>query len=167
MTTPGTQPVLLPLGVTHPAAGHGGHPDPDARQVTGPHHLARYLPGTVEIFLAGGWARLDAATIDHTKGTTTLDVHGQDKITAPYDTRIICRPATIEGYGSDLPAAALENRQILTADGWWNLGHAEFAGHIAGCYRIILERGGTTRQTTINRDEAVLLRAVPLPQGWS
>lgn len=166
LVAPGAEPELMPLGVTQPPAGHGGHIDPDSR-CTRPHHLARYLPGTVEVFLAGGWARLDMATINHTDGTTDLDIRSREKITAPHDTLIICRPATIEGYGADLPAAALHKRQMLTGGGWWNVGHAEFAGDIAGSYRVLLESAGATRQTSIDRDQAVLLRATPLPKGWS
>lgn len=163
---PGVEPELRPVGVMRPPAGYGGHDDPDCR-TTRPHHLARYLPRTVEVFLAGGWARLERATINHAGGTTALSVHGQDDIIVGHDTWITVRPATVESLGEDLEAARQDRRQMLTAEGWWNVGPAQFTGYESRNYLVMLERDGIVRQQTVGHDEPVLLRSTPLPRGWS
>lgn len=140
----------------------GGYADPDVRSVA-PDALTAAKPGEVEVLVDSRWQRLDLATTD--QGAVTLTTSGG---LAVVDTgrMLTVRPATIEGYGTDLGKAAVAGRQMLTSTGWMTVDTADWIGEQAQSYKVALSNGNETRHTTIEAAEAVLLRQ-PRPGWWS
>jgi hypothetical protein len=156
-TTPGTDPVIEPVGDDQLPVTYGHHADPDVRRVAA-HTLARAKPEQIELIgQYQEWVRLDTATINHEQGTVTVVIAGQD-YHVPADRMLIARPATVEGFGTDLPAAHTQRRQVLTGTGWMNVQEVDYAGSTSDSYRVLLSDGETHRTTSIAASEAVLLR---------
>lgn len=163
MQAPGIEPVLIPpRDVTLPAE-HGGHPDPDVR-LAAVHTLARANRGEVEVIIDGTWYRLDQAVIDHEQGTVTFtSSHGEDTLDAVL--LVPARPATIEGYGSDLTAAVSLRQQVLTGTGWMTVETAEYMGPTSDTYNVCLSADDeVARRTSYGHGDAILMRAPRV--GW-
>jgi hypothetical protein len=162
---PDTRAVPLSL-----LPGYGGHHDPDIRTVPFS-ELVGYEPGQVEVFLDGSWLPVDGVTTDPA-GTVQLilpTASGQVPAGSP-TSKVQARPATVEGYGSDLlpspehPAGGV-NREMLTAVGWMRIDSVTSATDIAGVH-VKLSIGAANADGTVRADAPVLLRDPP-PARWS
>lgn len=163
MQTPGVEPVLVPPGDLALPADPGGHPDPDVR-LAAPHTLARANHGEVEIIIGGTWYRLDQAVIDHEQGTVTF-VTTRGETTVPAGDLVPARPATIDGYGSDLTAAVSLRQQVLTGTGWMTVETAEYMGQTSDTYNVCLSAGDElSRRTSYGHGDEILLRGPRV--GW-
>jgi hypothetical protein len=163
METPGVEPQLLPADPAELPTNHGGHPDPDVRRAVA-HTLARAKPEEVELLADGRWMRLSSATINQPDGTVHLVVAGLD-FTVPAFRELRARPATIEGYASDLPNAAAQGFQVLTDGGWMNIQAVSnpAAVHL---HTVTLVNDGEQLTDSYTAGEQLLLRAQP-PGWWS
>lgn len=169
METPGFDPKIEPVTAADVAgmpANPGGHPDPDVRRVAAS-TLARANPGQVEILSGGEWRRLDSAIIDQVEGTVQILAAGLAVDPVDSDRWILSRPATVEGYASDLPTAAIVGQELLTAQGWMTVEHAETLGPLSGnAYKASLIGENGAYQTSFNAADALLLRNTR-PGWWS
>lgn len=166
LQTPTVTPAAPAASSVTPVAeaGYGGHYDPDIQPIE-VWKLARTKVGEVEIRHADQWMRLDMVTFDQVDFTVTILARGHESITMVPGTVVLARPATLEGYASDLPQNAnAAGMQMLARDGWWNLDQADYMGHMAYAYKVVLSRDGEVRSTSIGRNEQVLLRRTP--PGW-
>lgn len=163
MQTPGVLPVLVPAGDLVLPREHGGHADPDIR-LAAPHTLARANRGEVDVLIGDAWHRLDQATIDHEQGTVTF-VTARGETTVPASDLVPARPATVDGYGSDLTAAVTTRHEVLTGTGWMTVETAEYMGPTSDTYNVCLSAGDeVARRTSYGHGDEILLRAPRV--GW-
>lgn len=165
---PGFEPVMGPVpDDTQLPPVYGNHADPDVRMIAG-HSLARADAGDLEIVVSNTWLPLELATIDHVTGEVHLVVAHQPVVAFPGHEMMVARPSTIEGETADLFAAAVQERQVLTATGWMTVETAEDMGPTADATKVMLvDPAGTEgRQTSFAHGAELLLRNKP-PAWWS
>jgi hypothetical protein len=174
----------VPDGVVLPAP-YGGHPDPDVRQVK-VQVLPVLPPKAVELLYAGKWMPVGGVNItgELAVEVTCLppDSEIETVVFRDLNELVTVRPATVEAQATDLPAASVHGRQVLTVNGWWTVAGAAEMGPIAGrAYKVTLVEEPARRDalgavlaslgdnaigTSYNHHDQVLLRDVP-GSWWS
>jgi hypothetical protein len=158
----------------------GRYDDLDVRRIR-VRNLPAFNADTVEIAVDGYWVRVAGVNVDADGNVTVTSANDP---TRPDHLRlkqfsypktsdgqvVLVRPATIEGYGDDLPAAPLRGRQVLFEDGWWNIDSARSTGFTNTNIEATVSRDEPDAPTRVRklifgREEKVLLRNQP-PAGW-
>jgi hypothetical protein len=175
------EPVAADVQLPEP---YGAYQDPDVKQVK-VHNVTLFPPKSYEVLHDGQWLPVVGTNITG-ELAVELTVLPADREYATVTFRdlnadIVVRPVTVEAQASDLPAASVHGRQVLTIDGWWAVAAAEFLGPIANCYKTVMARPAhrrsalgavvvtdddVTRVTSYTTGEKVLLRDVP-GSWWS
>lgn len=165
-------------------APYGGYDDPDVRTAAAS-ALPLFPPKAIELLHAGEWKPIVGVNItaDLTIKVTCAprDAEFEEITVNGLDKTVVIRPAVVEAFSPDLPAASVHGRQILTGDGWWTLAGSDYQGPNALFYKTTLVRephhrdalGGVlitaddeVRTTSYTAGEKVLLRETP-GSWWS
>jgi hypothetical protein len=159
---------------------YGGHPDPDVRQMA-VYDLPLFPSKAIELLHEGQWMPIARAAVnDDLKVIATClppDKSYEDVELGGLGIMVTVRPTAVEAQASDLPAAGVHTRQVLTADGWWTVALAELMGEK---YKTVMVRkppgqGPTQGRGEENREhrtvlyadgEPVLLREAPADWCW-
>lgn len=178
MFAPVPDDVVLP-------APYGGHPDPDVRQVK-VRGLPMVPPKAVELLHDGEWMLVGGVNITAELAVEVSCLPGDREfetvVFRDLNGSAIVRPAAVEAKATDLPAASVHGRQVLTGNGWWTVAGAAEMGPIAGrAWKVILVEdparrdalgavlasvGDSQISTSYNHADQVLLRDVP-GSWWS
>lgn len=159
----GGEPLLMPLnGDEALPAEHGGYTDPDVRYAR-IRFLTQAKPRELDVMVSGEWQRLNMATVDPRSGSAILDTTTGPIRTVGTDL-VVVRPATSDGFGTDLVQAARLGHQVLRSDGWRTVEYAEYMGALAGTYKATFGKGSDAFNTTYNTGDKILTRATP--PGW-
>lgn len=165
-------------------APYGGHPDPDVKQVK-VHNVMLFPPKSYEALHDGQWLPVVGTnvTADLAVELTVLPADREYATVTFSDLNaaIVVRPVTVEAQASDLPAASVHGRQILTYAGWRTVASAEYTGLISGYWKVLLvdqpqqrdalgkalvQPTDSTLVTSYGVGEPVLMRDVP-GSWWS